>query len=170
MDLQEMITRGRFIFSAAPGRLSVFELLDGRRSTEELAKSLRRHVNSIRRDLTTMENAGLIQLKSAKDGSSGAYEKVPLAKTIPLRYFRASPAPNLKARKLTEETNPPNRKPFNRSNPVPMPTEQDVLDICKNGEDQLYEFKAAGTEARKLAREACAMMNTKDGGIILYGV
>jgi len=51
-----------------------------------------------------------------------------------------------------------------------MPSEQEILDICKHGEDQSYEFKAAGTEARKLAREICAMLNTKRGGILFYGV
>jgi predicted HTH transcriptional regulator len=45
-----------------------------------------------------------------------------------------------------------------------------MLDICRGGEDQLYEFKAAGTEVRKLAREISAMLNTKQGGIVFYGI
>src|SRR5258708_31272901 len=57
-----------------------------------------------------------------------------------------------------------------RPSVLPVPTETEILDICKDGEDQIYEFKSAGTEARKITREIAAMLNTKQGGIVLYGV
>jgi predicted HTH transcriptional regulator len=44
------------------------------------------------------------------------------------------------------------------------------LDICRNGEDQIHEFKAAGTDVQKLTKECAALANTKLGGLIFYGV
>jgi len=173
MDLQELITRGRFIFAGAPDRLTLFQLVDGRQNTSQLAKRTRRHVNNVRRDLNKMRDAGLILAKLDRNGvevqSSGfpVYEKVPLARTIPAYYFRGVP---ITKRKTTARETSAGPRLADRRKPLPVPTEQEILDICKNGEDQLYEFKAAGTEARKLAREVCAMLNTKSGGIVFYGV
>jgi predicted HTH transcriptional regulator len=45
-----------------------------------------------------------------------------------------------------------------------------LLDICKNGEDQVFEFKGRGIVPNKIAREIGAMLNTRQGGIIFYGV
>lgn len=165
-----MITRGRFIFSGAPTRLRLFELVDGRRSTQRLATTLRRHPNNIRRDLTKIENAGLIQPKLTKDTGPPTYEKVPLARTIPTHYFLGGgpPSPRNSGRNDIPENRP--SRGTKRQRPVAPPTEHEILDICKDGEDQAYEFKAAGTDVRKLAREACAMLNTKSGGIIFYGI
>lgn len=44
------------------------------------------------------------------------------------------------------------------------------MDMCKSGEDQILEFKAAGTDVRKITKEIGAMLHTRLGGIILYGV
>lgn len=101
--------------------------------------------------------------------SSGfpVYEKVPLARTIPPRYFRGIPTRRPKAPPEPSTTARPTSA---RAKSLSVPTEQEILDICKGGEDQLYEFKAAGTEVRKLAREICAMLNTKQGGIVFYGI
>jgi hypothetical protein len=173
MDLQELITRGRFIFAGAPERLALFQLVDGRQNTSQLAKRARRHINSVRRDLSKMRDAEIIRVRVDRNGSevqsSGfpIYEKVPLARTIPAYYFRGTPKGKLVAsapEKTGAKSAPDRRKP------LAVPTEQEILDICKNGEDQLYEFKAAGTEARKLTREVCAMLNTKSGGIVFYGI
>src|ERR1019366_889925 len=173
MDLQELITRGRFIFAGAPERLALFQLVDGRQNTSQLAKRTRRHVNNVRRDLNKIRDAGLIQPKIGKNGSAveiagfTIYEKVPLARTIPIHYFRGAPA----GKKPVAFDNPkPARLTSDRRKSLPVPTEQEILDICKNGEDQLYEFKAAGTDARKLAKEICAMLNTRSGGIVFYGI
>jgi len=47
----------------------------------------------------------------------------------------------------------------------------ELLDICSSGEDQAYEFKAQGTEARKITREVAALLRrTRQGGFIFYGV
>jgi hypothetical protein len=173
MDLQELITRGRFIFAGAPERLALFQLVDGRQNTSQLAKRTRRHVNNVRRDLNKIRDAGLIQSRIGKNGSSveiagfTIYEKVPLARTIPIYYFRGAPV----GKKIVASDSPkaPRRKSDHRK-ALPVPTEQEILDICKNGEDQLYEFKVAGADVRKLAREVCAMLNTRSGGIVFYGV
>ena len=37
MELQELISRGRFVFSGAPKRLEVFRLINGKRNTKEIA-------------------------------------------------------------------------------------------------------------------------------------
>jgi hypothetical protein len=173
MDLQELITRGRFIFGGAPERLKLFQLVDGKQHTGQLAKRTHRHVNSVRRDLNKVRDAGLIQPRLDKKGSetvsSGfpVYEKVPLARTIPIYYFRgiaaAKRGPSVEGTRVS-------RAASDRSRSLPIPTEEEILDICKNGEDQHYEFKAAGTEVRKLTREICAMLNTRSGGIVFYGV
>lgn len=173
MDLQELIMRGRFIFASAPERLALFHLVDGRQNTAYLAKRTRRHINNVRRDLNKIRDAGLIQPKIGKDGAGvevdgfAIYEKVPLARTIPIHYFQRTPVgKNL----VAPESPKAPRGTTDRRRSLPVPTEQEILDICKNGEDQLYEFKSAGTEARKLAREICAMLNTKSGGIVFYGI
>ena len=58
-----------------------------------------------------------------------------------------------------------------RPNALPVPNETDVLDMCKSGEDQTLEFKAAGTQdVRKITKEIAAMLHTREGGIILYGI
>lgn len=47
---------------------------------------------------------------------------------------------------------------------------QELRALCAAGEDQLHEFKEAGVEFKKLSREIAAMLNTRQGGMILYGV
>jgi hypothetical protein len=101
-----------------------------------------------------------------KDGFT-LYEKTPLARTVPISYF-SGPI------KLSNRSKPSVAKPSKgagkRPQPLPVPTENDILDMCKSGEDQTLEFKAAGTEARKITKEIAAMLHTRAGGIILYGV
>jgi hypothetical protein len=173
MDLQELITRGRFIFAGAPERLALFQLVDGRLNTRDLSKRTRRHINNVRRDLNRIRDAGLIQPKRDKNDTELAsvgfpvYEKVPLARTIPVHYFRGVVPARVKLRSERSKTS---RPPTDRRKTLPLPSEQEILDICKNGEDQLYEFKAAGVETRKLVREICAMLNTRSGGIVFYGI
>lgn len=173
MDLQELIIRGRFILGATSERLKLFQLVDGRQDTAQLAKRTRRHVNSVRRDLNTMRDAGLIQARHDRDGTetkrSGfpIYEKVPLARTIPTHYFVGTKVVSSSPRRHVPQAS---KGSTDRRKPLPVPGESEILDICKNGEDQLYEFKAAGTDVRKLTREICAMLNTRSGGILLYGV
>src|SRR4029077_7750752 len=93
MDLQEIISRGRFVFAGAPERLRVYGLVDGRRTAKDLAKATRRHVKNIHRDLRRLADIGLIEERIkggetvSKDGFV-LYDKTPLARTVPLSYFR----------------------------------------------------------------------------------
>lgn len=166
--LQELITRGRFIMSDAPSRLKVFEAVDGRRNVKEIAMLMGRHENNVRRDLSMLADAGLIQPKGEMSRLP-VYEKVPLARTIPVKYFEP-------IAKRPERGNIPNeslagsRRKSRGRNELAVPTETEILEIAKNGEDQLHEFKAPGTEATKLTKEIAAMLNTSRGGMILYGI
>lgn len=176
MDLQELITRGRFIFSKAPERLTVFGLVNGKRNTAQIAGSAQRHVNNIRRDLQRLHDAGLIQPKVDKEGKAlrvhdfPVYEKVPLARAVPAAYFKGStrlfsPSRAQRPKGGTGQTTVP-RKP----KPLHVPKESEILDICRHGEDQIYEFKGQGTDVKKLTREIAAMLNARQGGMIFYGV
>ena len=51
-----------------------------------------------------------------------------------------------------------------------IPNENEILDICKNHEDQLYEFKAPGVTVDKITREIAGFLHTKGGGVVFYGV
>jgi hypothetical protein len=54
--------------------------------------------------------------------------------------------------------------------PLLIPQSDKVAEICSRGEDQLHEFKRAGVDIRKITREVAGMLNTRQGGMILYGV
>lgn len=54
--------------------------------------------------------------------------------------------------------------------PLHLPNESEILDICKKGEDQLYEFKSPGIKMEDLSEEIAAFLHTKNGGIIFYGI
>lgn len=163
--------------SDAPERLKVFEHVNGKLTAEDIAKRTNRHINNIHRDLSMLSDAGLIQQRiqegsAVKKNNFVLYEKVPLAKTIPLHYFStparlpSSPAGELAVSSRGAKKHRNARKPA----ALRTPTETEILDIAKNGENQLIEFKGQGTEARKITREIAAMLNTREGGIILYGI
>ena len=129
-----------------------------------------RHVNNIHRDLRLLCDIGLIQERKKdgaiqkKDGFT-LYEKTPLARAVAVSYFsgpRKVNKPKLPA--------PPAKDKGKRPKPLPVPSENEILDMCKKGEDQTLEFKSAGTDVRKISKEIAAMLNTRDGGIIFYGV
>lgn len=172
MELQELIARGRFMFSRAPARLRVFSLVNGRRSAKGIAVESKRRLTNTLRDLQALREVALIELRRDPDGNSlkkdGSlvYEKSSLARHIPVNYFQGP---------VRIETSPRSRpskksKALAKAKPVRMPTEQEVLDICSRGEDQIYEFKGQGVDATKLAKEVGAFLNTRSGGMILYGV
>jgi hypothetical protein len=175
MDLQELITRGRFVFSGAQQRLKVFGLVNGKRNTMQIAKLVRRHVNNVRRDLTMMSDAGLIQQRM-KNGQPldldgfPVYEKVPLARTVPVAYF-TGPSSTL-GRSASMAKARPSSKGHAGKKPaaLSLPSETEILDICRNGEDQTSEFKGQGTDFNKISREIAAMLNTQQGGRIFYGI
>jgi predicted HTH transcriptional regulator len=53
---------------------------------------------------------------------------------------------------------------------IHIPNEKEILEICRNGEDQLYEFKAPGTSSDKITKELAAFLHTRYGGIVFYGI
>jgi hypothetical protein len=172
MELQELIARGRFMFSRAPGRLRVFSLVNGRRSAKGIAAESKRRLTNTLRDLQALREVGLIEPRRDSEGNglrkdgSLVYEKSSLARHIPLTYFHgpvriAASAPVRSSRKTRT---PP------KATPLPIPTEQEVLDICSRGEDQTYEFKGPGAEPSKLAKEVAAFLHNRSGGMILYGI
>lgn len=170
--LQELITRGRFLMADAPSRLKVFQAVNGRTTALDMAVAMGRHVNNVRRDLTLLRDAGLIQPKLVpgtvnsvmRDGYP-IFEQVALARTISAKYFQPTA-------KRPEQVELSSRQPRKKAKSVELapPTENELLEIVRHGEDQLYEFKAPGTEVVKIAREVGAMLNTSKGGMILYGV
>jgi hypothetical protein len=170
--LQELITRGRFVMADAPSRLKVFQAVDGRSTARDIAIATGRHVNNVRRDLALLRDAGLIQIKegglsdrpSLRDGLP-VYEQVPLARTISPKYFQ----PAAKRPDRVELSTRESRKQ-RKSIELAVPSENEILAIARHGEDQLYEFKAPGTDASKIVREIGAMLNTSQGGMILYGI
>jgi predicted HTH transcriptional regulator len=174
MDLQELIARGRFLFARSSDRLRVFELVNGKQTAEQIARTLKRRPNHIYENLRLLEDAGLIQPKLDRNGTvkkigrSTLYEKVPLARTVPITYFRG-PA------KIIAASSKPGRRASSGASPrkppvLKVPSETEVLDICKRGEDQIYEFKGQGAEIRKITKEIAAMLNTRQGGLIFYGI
>jgi len=173
MDLQELVTRGRFILSAADERLQVFSLINGKRSAREIAKTVKRAETNVLRDLLKMRDVGLVGVRTDSEGKpvkkhgSVIYQKEPLARQIPLAYFKGpiKPPSSIAMRPSPKTTGTTRRPKILR-----VPTETEILDICRSGEDQIYEFKGAGVDASKLAKEIVAFLNTRQGGIILYGV
>jgi len=173
VEIQELVSRGRLLFSGAPKRLEVFKLVNGKRSAKEISRKSGKPFVSTLHDLRKMKDLELITPKKDKNGKimkkegSVIYEKAPLIHHIPISYFTDST-------KIVKET-AESRKLAGRTRieglpSLHIPTENEILDICKNGEDQIYEFKAAGTDIRKLTKEIAAFANTKLGGIIFYGV
>lgn len=176
MDLQELIARGRFIFASAPERLRTYELVNGRRNTHQIAAITKRHANAIRRDLRILLDAEMIQGRMDRHGSPlisdgfPVYEKVPLARTVSSSYFKG-PAIRPEVRGPKRASAQPSPSPKGREpKPLPVPNENELLDICRSGEDQLHEFKGQGTEPRKITREIAAMLNTRQGGLVFYGI
>lgn len=99
-----------------------------------------------------------------KDGSI-IYDKNPLAKAVPISYFKDTVIGQIKItrRKLKKSKQKVHQ-------PLCFPSENETIDICKNGEDQFNEFKRSGTPTENISREIQAFAVTKNGGFIFYGV
>ncbi len=158
------------MFDGANRRLEVFELVNGR-STKEIVRKSGRSLSAIDQDIEKLRDMELIQEKKdgkgnviKKDGSI-VYEKSPLIRHIPISYFR-DVADTSKLVKKTKKGRTRISKPAN----IHVPSENEILDICKEGEDQLYEFKAPGVSTDKITKEIAGFLHTKGGGILLYGV
>jgi predicted HTH transcriptional regulator len=171
-SLQEVIMRARFVFSGAPKRRAVFDLVNGKRTAAEIARNIRRSRVSVLNDIKKLRDFGLVADRTdskgnvvTKDGST-VFEKSRLAKHIPATYF----LPVADTRSLEDRRQ--RSRESRGSSPAErhIPTEQEVLEICRGGENQLYEFKGPGTATDKIAKEVAAFLHTRRGGIILYGV
>jgi len=171
MELQELVARARFLFEGAAKRRQVFEFVNGKRSAKEIARKSGKTLAGALKDLQKMRDMELIAPRKNGDGSSFkrdnsvVYERSPLLKHLSISYFREPE--KLAAKKIKDG---PKSYRNRAMSTITVPSTEQTLDICSSGEDQLYEFKTAGTQAEKLAKEICAFANTKMGGIIFYGV
>jgi predicted HTH transcriptional regulator len=161
---------------SAPERAKIFELVNGKRSTKDISASTKRHINSVRRDLNILADTGLIEIKvkngvEIKNDGFPIYDKVSLARTIPIHYF-TTPSRLPTSINANENLQISSKKSQSRKQkPLSIPSEQEVLEISRRiGENQIYEFKAQGTEPRKITREISAMLNTSQGGVVFYGI
>jgi hypothetical protein len=170
-ELQELISRGRFIFSGAPKRLDVFKLINGKKSTKDIAIKTGRSLSSVLKDFEKLRDMELIGEKVdnrgnvIKKGGATVYEKAPLVRHVSLSYFE-DVANTSKLIKQTAVSRTGTRRP----SAVNVPSDKEILDISKHGEDQLYEFKAPGVDTPKITREIAAFAHTKKGGIVFYGI
>ena len=170
MELQELVARARLLFSGAPKRFIVFNLVNSKRSAKDIAKkSGKISLSATLQDLQKMRDMELVFLRKDESGivikkdNSIVYEKNPLLKHLPNSYFENPTRLPMSRKKKNERI-------IKTLRYITIPNEQDILDICKAGESQIYEFKAPGIEMDKLSKEICAFANTKMGGIIFYGV
>ena len=170
MQIQELVSRGRFIFSGAPKRLEVFKLINGKRSSREISKRTGRTLSSVLNDIKKMKDMGLIEPKMGVKGGSVrkdnciVYEKVPLMRHIPISYFQGTN----KIQKFVKEVS---KKPKRYAlRPLSIPSPAGILDICKDGETQIHEFKDSRVEIAKITKEIAAFLNTKNGGLLFYGI
>jgi len=161
-DLHELITRARFLFSRAPNILETFKLINGKRTSREIVRITGRWPTNILRDIEKLRDFDLILRK--KDGYS-PYEKTPLMKHVSLSFFNdIFDSKKLAKKKHLEKAK--QRKAIG----ISIPSGKQILDICKYGEDQLYEFKEPGVAMHKLTKKIAGYLHTKNGGIIFYGI
>jgi len=170
-QLQELILRGRFVFSGASKRLDVFKFIDGKNTAKSIAKKTGRSLPSVSNDIKKLKDFELITEKTDKTGNilkhqgSTIYQKGSLLRHVPLSYFQDV---SKTARIVKKDL--PKKKGQGKSSTIHTPSEQEILDISKEGEDQLYEFKEPGIETHKISKEITAFLHTKNGGIIFYGI
>jgi len=169
-----LIARGRLVFQGAHKRFDVFELVNGKISARDIARKTGRPFTSVLRDLQKMKDMGLVNIRTdaensiVKSSGSMVYEKDPLLRHIPKTYFKDP----VRAKKRFGKKIKSLKKQARRSAlaPLTVPSVTEILNICKTGEDQPYEFKSAGVDTDKLTREIGAFANIKTGGIIFYGI
>jgi len=171
MELQELVARARLLFNGAPKRSAVFNLVNGRRSAKEIARKTGRPFAVTLKDLQKMKDMDIVSPRKdvkghiVKKENSIVYEKSPLLKHLPISYFK-----NPQKIPIKRKGNITKQRTTKGLKGVRIPNEQEMLDICNDGEGQLYEFKRSGTDMRTLAKEICAFANTRMGGLIFYGV
>lgn len=157
--------------STAPKRVEVFNLINGKKSTKEIATKTGRSLSSVIQDIEKLRDVELVREKTnngdavIKKHGATVYEKVPLIKHVPQSYFE----PIADTSRLVKEkiSKTATKRNFSKTR---IPSEKEILEICKNHEDQLYEFKAPGVAADKITREIAGFLHTKNGGVIFYGI
>ncbi len=77
---------------------------------------------------------------------------------------------SLNAIEAVDSTVRPNWSSSPSRTKLPIPTENDILEIVKQGENQVYEFKSSLAEVTRMTKEIGAMLNSSQGGVILYGI
>jgi len=171
-NLQELITRGRFIFSRYSHSLDVFKLVNGRKNTKEIASASEKTLVLTLQNLKRLKDNGLIQTKISNGKTlekSGCivYEKVPILNHVPIGYFGTNNKDHFTILIESEKTN---KKKNSGVQGLSVHSETELLDLCRKGEDQYYEFKAPGVDTEKITKEIAAFLHTKKGGLIFYGI
>jgi hypothetical protein len=174
--MQELVARGRVLFKSAPKRFQIYKLVDGRKSTPEIAYKAGCAITNTQNDLKLLRDAELARVKKSPQGKIvkkekfAVYEKTPLANIIPFTYF-LNP---IKAQKdLARDEDAKGHFTSSKEKIVKglqIPSEGQLISIFKMGESQIYEFKQAGVEVKKITKGIAAFANTKQGGLIFYGV
>ena len=161
------------LFSTAPKRFEVFKLVNGIRGPKEIALRTGKPVVPTLNDLQKMKNQELIRPKingkgdTIKKDKYTIYEKNPLISNIPASYFSDSGSRKQIPKKTKLKTK---QKSENAFTALTIPSDKKILDICNHGEDQIYEFKASGVDIKKITKKICGFLNTKNGGLLFYGV
>ena len=166
----QSVTRGRLSFGGAPKRLEIYKLINGKLSSKEIARTAGRSLSAVLHDIEELRDIELIREKKndldlpvKKDGST-VYEKNPVIRHMSLSYFQDVAETSRLVRRPIEGKSAGSRSVLH------VPTDNEVLDICKNGETQLYEFKAPGTDSENITREVSGFLHTRNGGVVFYGV
>lgn len=93
-DLHELITRGRFLFNAAPNRFETYRLINGKRTAKDIARKTGKQVTNVHRDIGKLRDYNLFVGKIDKEGSLEKkdgytiYDKSQIMKHVPLSYFK----------------------------------------------------------------------------------
>ena len=168
------MARARILFKSAPKRVLVFSMINGKLSSKEISRKCGKSLSATLQDLQKMRDLELVDFKKderdnvIKKENSYVYVKVPLLKHLSNSYFE-SPE-KIAKNKPKQKSSYTSNKTSSSIAMLPTLSEQQILEICASGEDQLYEFKSVGTTMEKISKEICAFANTKFGGIIFYGV
>ena len=151
--------------------MQVFKLTNGKNSTKEVSLKVHRSLSVVNQDYEKLRDMELVRVRENGEGqvikknSSQVYEKVPLIKHVSLSYFEPVSNTDILVKKNKKAKNI-----LKKSSSARIPNDKEILDIAKQGEDQLYEFKEPGVETEKITREIAGFLHTKEGGIIFYGI
>lgn len=75
-----------------------------------------------------------------------------------------------KEKKIVKEDELQKKARTTRPRTLSIPSSMGILDICRHGESQLFEFKDPRVDIAKISKEIAAFLHTKNGGILFYGI